>query len=144
MTSNTNKPNRLFWIIGVIALIWNSMGIDGYINQVYQTKRFKTMYTEEQLEIIFNLPSYVTAAFAIAVFSSVIASILFLLRKKLAKTFFLIGLIAVSVQTFYNVFLNPGKEMYRTVEYSMLILIPLFALFLYWYTKKCADDGILN
>lgn len=144
MSSDKTKPNTLFWIIGVIALIWNSMGIDGYINQVYQTERFKTMYTEEQLEIIFNLPSWVTAAFAIAVFSSVIASILFLMRKKLAKTFFLIGLIAVLVQTTYNVFMNPGKEMYGAMEYSMLIMIPLFALFLYWYTKKCADDGILN
>jgi hypothetical protein len=144
MTSNTNKPNTLFWIIGIIALIWNSMGIDGYINQVYQTERFKTMYTEEQLEIIFNLPSWVTAAFAIAVFSSVIASILFLMRKKLAKTFFLIGLIAVIVQTTYNVFMNPGKELYGAMEYSMLIMIPLFAVFLYWFTKKCADDGILR
>jgi hypothetical protein len=120
------------------------MGINGYLNQAYQTERFKTMYTQEQLEIIYNLPSWVTAVFAIAVFSSVIASILFLLRKKLAKIFFSIGLIAVIVQTSYNVFLNPGRELYGSMEYSMLIIIPLFAVFLYWFTKKCADDGILN
>jgi uncharacterized membrane protein len=144
MSTNTNKPNTLFWIIGILALLWNLMGIDGYINQVYQTERFKTMYTQEQLEIIFNLPSWVTAAFAIAVFSSVIASILFLMRKKSAKTFFLIGLIAVIVQTTYNIFLNPGRKFYRFMDYSMLIIIPLFAIFLYWFTKKCADDGILS
>jgi hypothetical protein len=144
MTINTNKPSTIFWIIGVIAFIWNSMGINGYLNQAYQTERFKTMYTQEQLEIIYNLPSWVTAVFAIAVFSSVIASILFLLRKKLAKIFFSIGLIAVIVQTSYNVFLNPGRELYGSMEYSMLIIIPLFAVFLYWFTKKCADDGILN
>jgi uncharacterized membrane protein len=144
MTINTNKPSTIFWIIGVIAFIWNSIGINGYLNQAYQTERFKKVYTQEQLEIIYNLPSWVTAAFAIAVFSSVIASILFLLRKKLAKIFFLIGLIAVIVQTSYNVFLNPGRELYGSMEYSMLIIIPLFAVFLYWFTKKCADDGILN
>jgi len=144
MTINTNKPNTLFWIIGAVAFIWNSMGIDSYLNQVYKSERFKTMYTQEQLEIIFNLPSWVTAAFAIAVFSSVIASLLFLMRKKLAKMFFLIGLIAIIVQTSYNVFLNPGRELYGSMEYSMLIIIPLFAVFLYWFTKKCADDGILN
>jgi len=144
MTINTNKPSTIFWFIGVIAFIWNSMGINGYLNQAYQTERFKTMYTQEQLEIIYNLPSWVTAVFAIAVFSSVIASILFLLRKKLAKIFFSIGLIAVIVQTSYNVFLNPGRELYGSMEYSMLIIIPLFAVFLYWFTKKCADDGILN
>ncbi|MGJ8745724.1 hypothetical protein [Polaribacter sp.] len=144
MTKNINKPSKAFWIIAVIALIWNSMGVDGYLNQAYQTDRFKLMYTEAQLEVIFNLPSWVTAAFAIAVFSSVFACILLLFRKKLAKTFFLIGLIAVLVQTTYNVFMNPGKEMYGSMEYSMLVMIPLFSIFLFWYSKKCADDGILT
>jgi len=144
MTINTNKPNTLFWIIGAVAFIWNSMGIDSYLNQVYKSERFKTMYTQEQLDIIYNLPSWVTTAFAIAVFSSVIASLLFLMRKKLAKMFFLIGLIAIIVQTSYNAFMNPGKEFYGSTEYSMLIIIPLFAVFMYWFTKKYADDGILN
>jgi hypothetical protein len=144
MTVNSNKPSIAFWIIGIIALLWNSMGVDGYINQAYKTERFKSMYTEEQLENIFNTPSWVTAAFAIAVFSSVFACILFLLRKKLAKTFFLIGLIAVISQTTYNVFMNSGIGLYGFMEYAMLVLIPLFAVFLYWYSKKCANDGILT
>ena len=144
METNATKPNTLFWVIGILGLIWNAMGVDGYINQAYQTERFKLMYSEAQLEIIFNLPAYVTTAFAIAVFSSVLACILLLLRKKLAKTFFLIGLIAVFVQTSYNVFINPGRDLYGVLEYVMLILIPLFSVFLYWYTKKCADDEMLT
>ena len=143
MTDKMDKPSTAFWVIGIIGLIWNSMGVDGYINQAYQTDRFKLMYTEEQLDIIFNLPTWVTAAFAIAVFASVFACILFLMRKKLAKSFFLIGLIAVIIQTTYNAFLNPGKELYGYMEYSMLIMIPLFSVFLFWYSKKCADDGLL-
>ena len=144
MTTESKKPGVLFWVIGIIALIWNSMGVDGYINQVYKTDRFKSMYTEEQLEIIFNVPSWVTSAFAIAVFSSVLGCILLLLRKKLAKTFFLVGLLAVIVQTTYNLFMNPGKEMYGAMEYSMLIMIPVFSIFLVWYTKKCESNGILS
>lgn len=144
MTTKTNKPSIAFWIIAIIGIIWNAMGVDGYLNQTYKTDRFKTMYTEEQLDIIFNLPPWVTAAFAIAVFSSVIGCILLLLRKKLAKKFLLIGLIAVVVQTTYNLFMNPGREMYRSFEYTMLIMIPIFSLFLYWYAKKCVPDGILK
>ena len=144
MTSETNKPSIAFWIIGIIGLIWNAMGVDGYINQTYKTERFKSMYSEEQLEIIFNLPSWVTAAFAIAVFASVIGCILLLFRKKIAKSFLLVGLLAVIVQSTYNIFINPGKEMYGTMEYSMLVMIPLISVFLYWYAKKCADDGILK
>ena len=144
MKTNATKPNTLFWVIGILGLIWNAMGVAQYINQAYQTERFKLMHSEEQLEIIFHLPAWVTAAFAIAVFSSVLACILLLLRKKLAIFFFLIGLVAVFIQTSYNIFMNPGRDLYGVLEYAMLILIPLFSLFLYWYTKKCADDGMLT
>ncbi|TXD48420.1 hypothetical protein [Polaribacter sp. IC073] len=144
MTTDTTKPSIAFWVIGITGLIWNVMGVDGYLNQTYKTARFKTMYSQEQLEIIFNLPSWVTAIFAIAVFSSLLGCILLLLRKKEAKTLLLIGLIAVAIQTIYNLFINPGKELYGYFEYVMLVIIPLFSLFLYWYAKKCIPDGILK
>ncbi|WP_166384644.1 hypothetical protein [Polaribacter sp. 11A2H] len=144
MKNNLNKPSKAFWIIAIVGLLWNTMGVDGYLNQAYQTERFKLMYTEEQLEFIYNTPSWVMAAFAIAVFSSVLGCILLFFKKKLAKVFFLIGLIAVLIQTTYNGFINPGKELYGVMEYSMLIIIPLFAVFLFWFSKKCADDGILT
>ena len=83
MTTNSNKPNLAFWIIAIIALIWNAMGVDAYIQQAYKTDRFKSMYSEDQLEIINNLPSWYTAIFAIAVFVSVLGCILLIMRKKL-------------------------------------------------------------
>tara|TARA_B100000809_G_C14724606_1_gene382676 strand:+ start:113 stop:547 length:435 start_codon:yes stop_codon:yes gene_type:complete len=144
MKTTATKPNTLFWVIGIFGLVWNALGVNRYINQAYQTERFKLMHSEAQLEIIFNLPAWVKAVFAIAVFSSLLACILLLLRKKLAKTFFLIGLIAVFVETFYHIFMNTGNNLFGVVEYAMLIIVPLFAMFLYWYTKKCADDEMLT
>ena len=140
----SKKPNVGFWVISSIALIWNLMGVDGYLNQTYKTERFKSMYSEEQLEIIFNSPSWVTAAFAMAVFSSVLAVILLLLRKKVAKLFFVIGLLAVLVQTVYNVFMNPGIELYGSMEHSMLTIIPLFSIFLVWYSRFVDAKGWLS
>lgn len=144
MTSTTRKPTLLFWIIGIIALIWNGMGVDAYLNQAYQTDRFKAMYSDEQLEMINNLPSWYTAIFAIAVFVSFLGCIFFLLRKKQAITLFFVGLIAVIIQTGYNLFLNPGKDLYGAMEYSMLVMIPLFALFIYWYAKKASIKGCIG
>ena len=45
MTTNSNKPGALFWVIGVIALIWNLMGVSAYLMQAYQTESYKAMYT---------------------------------------------------------------------------------------------------
>ncbi len=63
------KPPIWFWIVSVIALLWNGSGVYMYLIQAYDTESFRVMYTAEQLEMAHNTPSWVTAAFAIAVFA---------------------------------------------------------------------------
>lgn len=146
MTNNSNKPNVLFWIVGIIGLLWNGMGVKAYLDQAYQTDAFKEMYVEtpQLLEIVNNLPTWYTAVFAIAVFGSTLACLLLLLRKNLAKLLFFLSLIAVIVQTLYNLFMNEGKEFYGTFQYSMLIMIPIISAFLYVYSKKVSEKGWLS
>ena len=142
MSESTNKPNIGFWIIGIIALAWNAMGVDAYIQQAYNTERHQAMYPDpKQLEIVNNLPSWLTAVFAIAVFSGVLGCLFLLLRKNIANLLFKLSLLAVIIQTIYNLFMNEGKEFYGGFEYSMLIMIPLFAFFLVWYAKKSTANG---
>lgn len=116
------------------------MGVDAYLQQAYRTERFQEMYknTPQFLEIINNLPSWYTAVFAIAVFISTLGCLLLLLRKKMATQVFLVALIAVVIQTLYNLFMNEGRAHYETFQYVMLIMIPLFSLFLYSYAKKAS------
>ena len=145
MSESTNKPNIGFWIIGIIALAWNAMGVDAYIQQAYNTDRHQAMYPDpKQLEIVNNLPSWLTAVFAIAVFSGVLGCLFLLLRKNIANLLFKLSLLAVIIQTIYNLFMNEGKEFYGGFEYSMLIMIPLFALFLVWYAKKSTAKGWIS
>jgi hypothetical protein len=145
MSESTNKPNPIFWMIGIIALLWNSMGVDAYIQQAYNTERHQAMYPEpKQLEIVNNLPSWLTAVFAIAVFAGLLGCILMLFKKKMANLFFKLSLFAVIIQTVYNLFINEGKDMYGAFEYSMLISIPIAAIFLMLYSKKSTEKGWLS
>tara|TARA_R110002073_G_scaffold128999_3_gene275161 strand:+ start:130251 stop:130685 length:435 start_codon:yes stop_codon:yes gene_type:complete len=144
MSDSTNKPNVLFWIVGIIGLVWNGMGANAYLQQAYQTDAHKAMYTPDQLEIINNLPTWYTAVFAVAVFGSVLACIFLLLRKNLAKLLFFLSLVAVIIQTGYNLFMNEGRDSYGTFEYSMLISIPIISAFLYVYSKKASEKGWLS
>lgn len=144
MSDSTNKPNVLFWIVGIIGLVWNGMGANAYLQQAYQTDAHKAMYTPDQLEIINNLPTWYTAVFAVAVFGSVLACIFLLLRKNLAKLLFFLSLVAVIIQTGYNLFMNEGRDSYGAFEYSMLISIPIVSAFLYVYSKKASEKGWLS
>ena len=146
MSENSNKPNALFWVIGAIALIWNGMGVNAYLQQAYQTDSFKEMFKDspELLQMALDAPAWYTAVFAVAVFGSALASLLLLMRKKIAVTLFLIGLLAVIVQTINGVFITGETQHYNAFNWSMFILIPVFSIFLYLYSKSSNKKGWLS
>ena len=139
MTTEFKKPKALFWVIGVLALIWNVMGIMAYLGRAFITdEMIAALPEEQQAEFLIEQPSWVTAAFAIAVFAGVLAAIFLLLRKKLAYPLFILSGIAAILQHIY-LFLN--VEM---TSFIMPVLIVVVCLFLIWYSKKCKNDGILS
>lgn len=144
MHSTSNKPNTAFWSIAVIALLWNLLGVSQFFIQAMNTETFRSQYTAEQLVVIDALPLYYILIFAVAVFSSIIGAIFLILRKKLSIPFLLIGLLAVLAQSLYNLFINEGKSTYGPFEYTMLLILPLAAYLLWWYSKFCNRKAWLS
>ena len=130
-----SKPTISFWIISVIALLWNLMGVSQYIQQAYNTDSFRAMYTAEQLEMTDATPAWSTAAFAIAVFAATFGCVSLLLRKKWAYMLFLISFLAIIVQNI-DAFTRNTFSNYGTPEMIITAIIPIIALFLLWYYKK--------
>ncbi|QMU65168.1 MAG: hypothetical protein GKR88_13280 [Flavobacteriaceae bacterium] len=130
--------------IGIIALIWNGIGVNAYIQQAYQTDSFKATYTEEQLETIYNMPAWATAAFAIAVFGGFLGALLLLLKRKLATPIFILSFVGIIVQMIYNLFIAKAIEVYGPGAIVMLILVVLIGVFLIWYSKKATANGWLS
>ncbi len=137
-TTSTNKPSIWFWIVSVIALIWNGLGVDGYLGQAYNTERYRSSFTPEQLEIAANSPSWIMGAFAIAVFTGVLGAIFLLLRKKIATTFWMISLIAVLVQMGYALITGEAASM------VLVIMVIVFAFAFLWFSRLSASKGWLS
>ena len=113
MTDSSNtKPPIWFWIIAVVALFWNAMGVMQYLGQAYNTESFRSQYTAEQLDIISNTPAWATAAFAIAVFAGVLGSLFLLLKKRFAYTLFLLSILGIIVQLYHNLFVLNSVDIY--------------------------------
>ena len=144
MTTSLNKPPFWFWIVSTLALMWNAMGINQYLQQAYNTESFRTLYTPEQLALVDSTPAWSTAAFAIAVFGSVLACLLLLLRKKLAKIVFLIALMAIVVQMTHGLIIAKSYEVSSTFQVAMAIIVPIVGLLLYLFAKRSAEKGWLN
>ena len=140
-----NKPSVGFWIIAIIALLWNIMGVMAYLGQVYITNDVLNTMTAEQQELLANTPSWSTGVFAVAVFGALLGSLLLLFRKKWATSFFLVSLIGVLINMGYSLFATNQIEVYGTVQgIVMPLIIIVIAIFLYMYSKKAATNGLIN
>lgn len=142
--TNSNKPTTLFWVIGVIALIWNGLGVKHYIDQAFMTDEMKAALPEAERALYDNVPAWVTAAFAIAVFGGLLGCILLLMKKKAAKTVFLVSLIAIIVQMIYNLFMSKAVEVYGPGGAIMPIMVIAIGVFLLLYSKRSVEKGWLS
>lgn len=144
MTTDSNKPGAVFWVIGVIALIWNGLGVMAYLTQAYMTDEALALLPEAERALYDDIPAWATAAFAIAVFGGALASIVFLLRKKLATLLFTLSFIGIIVQMIYNLGMSKALEVYGPGGAIMPVLVILIGAFLIWYSKKATAKGWLS
>lgn len=122
--SNT-KPPVWFWIVSILALLWNLMGVMSYLEQAYMTDEMKAQYTAEQLTLMEGIPAWVTAAFAIAVWGGLLGCIALLFRKRWAKPLLMLSLIAILIQMAYSFFMTNAAEIYGLIPG---IIIPLLVI----------------
>jgi len=144
MSQNSNKPAAFFWVIGVLALTWNALGVIAYLSQKLMTNEMKVMIPADQLEIMEKTPAWATAAFAVAVWFGLLGCILLLMRKKIATTLFIISIIGVLTQLVYNLFLTNAIEVLGNQSLIQPLVTVSVSVFLIWHAKKSADDGILS
>ena len=133
MSTSIIKTPTLFWVISILALIWNVMGVMAYLGQVYITDEVLASLPEADQLYIKNVDSWVTAAYATAVFTGVFGCIALLLRKKIAKVLFIISLIAFLAQSTYNFFIQEFMEV-QPLQMAWSFIILTICIFLVWYS----------
>ncbi len=139
MSESTNKPNTAFWVIAIVALIWNLMGVMAYLTRAFITEEMiAALPPEAQAEFLIEYPAWYTAAFALAVFGGALGALFLLLKKKFATSFFLVSALGAIAQ---HVYLFMNVEMKDLVMPIMIIIV---CLFLVWYSKDAAKKGFIS
>jgi uncharacterized membrane protein len=142
--STSKKNPAAFWIIAVVALIWNIMGVMAYLAQAYMTDEAKALLPEAERALYSNIPAWVTAAFAIAVFGGTLGALALLFRKKWATPIFIISLLGIIAQMIYNFFISGAMDVYGPGGMIMPVMVLIIGFFLVWYSKKATANGYLN
>lgn len=143
--TTTNKPNKWFWIIAILALLWNLMGVSRYLMEAYNVESFRANFNEDQLTLMDGSPSWLTAVFAIAVFSGLLACVALLMKRKLAIILFGISLVFVLIQMIAVWITTDSIEIFGVVNgVVMPMLVIIISIFLYYYSKGSGQKGWLN
>ncbi len=142
--STNNKPAASFWIISIVALLWNFMGVFQFLLGTVLKDQLAAVSTEAELALINSLPSWYNIVFGIAVIAGVLGCLLLLMRKKLATPIFGISLIAVLVQMGYWIFVTDVIAVLGLKSVIMPLIVIAVAIVLYFYSKGASEKGWLR
>ncbi len=143
MTDQIKSP-IWFWIVGVVALLWNGLGVFAYLQQAMMSAEDFAALPEVQQNLLSAQPFWVTAAFAIAVFAGIVASIAFLLQKQVSVRLFLVSLVAVIVQFSSYFIIDEYMEFISVQGWAMPVLILVFAVGFLLISRHAEKKGFLN
>lgn len=144
MTNEINKPPVWFWVVAVLAVAWNAMGVLAYVADVSQSPE----ELASQGEIIANLyaarPAWAVGAFAVAVFAGLLGGLSLLLRVKFAVGFFYLSLIALLIQNVYWFGIAKAYQLFPASTHAMPVVVFVIAVLLIWFARLSAAKSWLR
>ena len=138
MNESTNASvHWSFWVISIIALIWNGLGVANYFAQM--NPEMLEMYRESERMIVVGRPAWATAGFALAVFGGAIGSILLLFRSSASFYLFVVSFVGVIVAMLHSLGLDIE---FGGAEIAGIVVMPIaLAGFLAWYSMRAKARG---
>jgi hypothetical protein len=141
----TSKATWHYWVISIVSLLWNAMGAVDYTMTQTQNKEYLSQMTPEQMEYITNFPAWSEAFWALGVWGSLLGSVLLLLRKKWAVGAFAVSLLGLLGTTIYQFGVADMPDSIKTSgNVAFTATIWIVVLFLFWYSRKKRDEGVLG
>ncbi|SDD71363.1 hypothetical protein SAMN05421636_101487 [Pricia antarctica] len=135
------KPPKSFWVIAVLALLWNLIGVSQFFMATFMLDSMVANLPEVQADMYRSIPLWYTISFAITVFSGLLGGITMLLRKKITIALFGISLLAVLVAQGYWILGTDVMEVMGTSTVIMPLIVIVISIFLYFYNKGAAKNG---
>ena len=146
MTDTHVKAPWHVWLIGVFALLFNSIGVFDFVMSMVQGAEYQASagMTPAQIAHYQEMPTWMTFDWAAGVFGAFLASILLLLRKKLALPVFVVSLVAFLVSLLYTyVLTRSGAVMGQQMAITSAVIAGLLVFF-GWYSRFMTARGVFR
>jgi len=133
------------WVVGVVSLLWNSVGAMDFVMTQSRNAAYMSSFTQAQLDFYYGFPIWVVATWAIAVWGGVLGTLALLLRKSLAVHLFLSSFICIILTDIHNfAFANGLRVMGGAVALTISAIVLLIGALLWVYARAMRKRGVLK
>ena len=141
MNSTTGKAPWHLWVIGVLTLLWNSVGVMSYL-ATRMDKLEALGMTPDQIAYFASYPLWANAFWALGVWGAFAGSILLLLRSRWAVASLIVAVAGLVGTSLYQHVLTQTPESLQNPVLAISIWV-ITALML-WYAVKMRSAGVLR
>ena len=135
-----------FWLVLAIAVLWNGYGGYDYVmSQTVGDPYFRKMgMSEGVIAYMHAYPAWMVGVWATGVWTSVLGSVLLLMRRAWAVQAFAVSFVAVVVMIIYTHLLTDGAKVMGPQAGVMNLVITAACAFFVWYSWLMAKRGVLR
>ena len=144
MTNEKSAVPVWFWVVAVLAVVWNAVGVMAYIADVSETAADMAKQPQIVQDLYAARPGWAVAGFAVAVFAGLLGSICLLLKRNFAVPLFLASLIALLVQNFWWFGVAKSYQHFEASSQAMPALVFVISVSLWLFSRSRAAKGWLR
>ena len=146
MTDMTSKAPWHLWLVGVIAVLFNAIGVFDYVMSMTQGASYMESagMTPAQIAHYQEMPIWMTVVWTVGVWGAMLGSVLILLRNKLAAPVFAVSLAAFLLSLIYTYVLTDGGEIMGSAMAITSVVITALLLFFLWYSWLMTKRSVLR
>ena len=138
---NDQKLPTWFWVVAVLAVLWNLIGAFAYYSDVTMSPEMLAQLPEADQNLRAAMPTWVIGLYAIAVFVGLTAAITLCLRNKLAIPLYVVSLAAVVIQMGYISFGMNAVEIRGAVSLILPVVIIVLGVLQLWVSMHAKGQG---
>ncbi len=146
MVDERTKTPWHLWLVGVVALLFNSIGVFDFVMSRAQGEGYMAQsgMNPGQIAHYQAMPMWMIVVWAIGVFTAFLASILLLGRKRFAFPIFVLSLAAFLLNLTYTYIMTDGGRVMGQQMAIASAVIAAVLVFLAWYSRTMIGRRVLR
>ncbi|MGY0650996.1 hypothetical protein ACW7GZ_03850 [Luteimonas sp. A537] len=144
MEAGSKKVPVSVWVVGVLALLWNLVGVAAFGMQLAMPAEALEAMPPDRRAIYEAAPAWLYIFYGVATIGGVIGSLGLLLRRRWAVPVYLVALVALVLQVLASYSVTPAWSLGGVASLGFPVLLVAIAIALWLFARRMSARHILR